>query len=154
MKIIELNEKPNTEFNKRLINKYGEFEKLITELNKREIPQEIVISINQEIGKINSFSGSHKDLLKHLRKGLSKILKLIEKDLKLVTKNHYRNMWLAVGMSVFGISFGVAFGVSFGNMAFIGIGIPIGMAMGIAIGTSKDNKAREEGKQLDLEIGD
>ena len=66
---------------------------------------------------------------------------MIEKELKLVTKHHYRTTWLAVGMAAFGIPFGVAFGASLGNMAFLGIGIPIGMVVGMAIGSNMDKKA-------------
>ena len=89
---------------------------------------------------------------KQIKKSQARIIKLIEKEHKLVTKNHYRNTWLAVGMSAFGIPLGAAFGASLGNMAFIGIGIPVGMAIGIAIGTGMDKKAFEEGKQIDLEL--
>jgi hypothetical protein len=87
-------------------------------------------------------------LRKHIRKTQSGILKLIEKELKLVTKNHYRKTWLAVGMAAFGIPLGVAFGTSIGNMGLLGIGLPIGMA----IGSGMDKKAVESGRQLDLEI--
>lgn len=89
---------------------------------------------------------------KQIRKIQSGILKLIEKELKLVTKNHYRNTWLALGMAAFGIPLGVAFGTSLGNIAFIGIGLPNGLTVGIAVGTGMDKKAFEEGKQMDLEI--
>lgn len=61
-------------------------------------------------------------------------------------------MWLAVGMAAIGIPFGVVFGISLDNMSFLGIGIPIGMGIGIAIGTAMDKKARDEGRQLDLEV--
>ena len=77
---------------------------------------------------------------------------MIEKELKLVTKNHYRNTWLALGMAAFGIPLGVAFGTSLGNIAFIGIGLPNGLAVGIAVGTGMDKKVFEEGKLMDLEI--
>lgn len=125
---------------------------MINELRIKEIPEKIINSINIDIEQINSISDSNKDLSKQLKNIQSRILKLIEKELKLVTKNHYRRTWLAIGMAAFGIPFGVAFGVSLGNMAFIGIGIPIGMAVGIAIGTTKDKEANENGNQLDIEI--
>ena len=79
-----------------------------------------------------------------------RILKLIEKEQKLVPKNIYRNRWLAIGMSAFGIPFGVAFGISLGNMAFLAIGLPLGMAIGIAVGTDLDKKALKNGKQIDV----
>ena len=76
----------------------------------------------------------------------------MEKEHKMVTKNHYRNTWLAQGMAAFGIPLGVAFGTSLGNMAYLGIGLPIGMAIGSAVGKRMDKKALEEGRQLDLEL--
>jgi hypothetical protein len=81
-----------------------------------------------------------------------RLIKLIEKEVKLVPKNYYRNLWLTLGMAGFGIPIGVAFGASLGNMAFIGVGLPIGLAFGIALGTGMDKKALAEGRQLDLEI--
>ncbi len=152
MDIKELDIKLNIEQDKKLTNKYVYFEKLIDELKKREMPSKIVNSINQNIEGINSFSGSNKDLRKQIRKSQSNILKLIEKELKLVPKNLYRTRWMAIGMSVFGIPLGMAFGASLDNMAFLGIGIPIGMVIGMAIGAGMDKKAFEEGRQIDLEI--
>ena len=150
--IKEIDKKSDIGKDKKLLSKFNDFEKLINELKKRKVPSDIVNSVNRDIDNINSFTGSNKDLLKQLKKAQSGIIKLAEKELKLVTKNHYRNMWLAMGMSAFGIPFGVVFGISLGNMAFLGIGIPIGMAIGIGIGTAMDKKAFEEGRQLDLEI--
>lgn len=151
MEIKELGKRSSIDQDKKLKCKLVNFEKLITELRKRKISSEIVISVNQNIEEVNSFYGSNKDLRKQICKSQSKILKLLEKDLKLVTRNHYRNMWLAIGMSAFGIPFGVAFGAILDNMGFIGMA-SIGMAIGIAIGTGMDKKAFEEGKQLDLEV--
>jgi len=37
-------------------------------------------------------------------------------------------------------------------MGFLGIGIPIGMVIGMAIGAGMEQKAFEEGRQLDLEL--
>ena len=152
MGIKELDYKRSTGANEKLGNKFAGLAKLFSELRGREIPKDIITTINQYIEAVNSFSGTDKELLKHLRKVQPKILQLLEKELKLVPKNYYRQKWLAVGLSVFGISFGVAFGTAFGNMAFIGIGIPIGMVIGIAIGTSMDKKAFDEGNQLDVEL--
>ena len=151
MNIKEIDKKSDIGKDKKLMRKFSDFEKLINELKKRDVSSEIVNSVNQDIEDINAFMGSNRDLLKQLRKKQSGIIKLIEKELKLVTKNHYRNLWLAVGMA-YGIPFGVVFGISLDNMAFLGIGIPIGMAIGIGIGTAMDKKALDEGRQLDLEV--
>jgi len=121
-------------------------------LRKQDLTDELIISINKGIDQVNTVSDSEKELKKQIKKNQSTILKTIEKELKLVTKNHYRNTWLPVGMAAFGIPLGVAIGTSTGNMAYLGIGFPFGLAIGIAIGTSMDKKAFEEGRQLDLEI--
>lgn len=135
----------------KLNKRYIYFKKIINELNKNEIPSEIVSSVNQDIDKINYSSDSNKKLSKQLRKSQMRILNLVEKEFKLVPKNFYRNRWLAIGISVFGISFGTAFGAILGNMTYVGIGIPIGMVIGIAIGTEMGKKASKNGKQLDFE---
>ncbi|MBT3383159.1 MAG: hypothetical protein HN778_14010 [Prolixibacteraceae bacterium] len=152
MEIKELNKRPNIAQNKRLNRKYGLFEKLIEELNKKDLPSEIVNSIINYIEEINAFSGSDRDFLKQIRKAQASILKLVEKELKLVTKNHYRNRWLAIGMAALGIPMGAAIGASIGNMSFIGYGIIMGMIIGITFGMGMDKKAKEAGKQLDVEI--
>ena len=128
------------------------FDNLLQVLKTRELPDEIVAYINNEVNLINATTASDKALAKQLSTSQSGILKLLEKELKLVTKNHYRNLWLALGMGSFGLPLGVVFGLSLGNMAFLGIGLPIGMALGVALGTSMDNKAEKNGTQLDIEI--
>ncbi|MCJ7758626.1 MAG: hypothetical protein MUP24_10810 [Gillisia sp.] len=152
MEIKELKKRLNINQNKKLISAYTQFDKLLSELKKKELPNEIVNSINNEIGQLNSVLDSEKKLRKEIIKAQRSIIKLIEKELKLVTKSHYRNTWLAVGMAVFGLPLGVAFGTSLGNMGLIGIGLPIGMVIGMAVGTGMDKKAFEDGRQLDLEI--
>lgn len=152
MIIQELKKRPSIEQNTKLSSAYSQLDKLLNELKKKELPEEILHSINRGIDQINSVKNSEKDLRKQIRKTQSNILRLIEKKLKLVTKNHYRNTWLAIGMAVFGIPLGVAFGTSLQNMAFIGIGLPIGMVIGMVVGSGMDKKAFEEGRQIDLEI--
>ena len=152
MKIKEVNQKPGIDKNVKLKETYLQFEKLLIELRKKELPDGLVVSINKDIEDLNSISSSGDELKKIVRKKQTRIIKLLEKELKLVPKNYYRNLWLAVGMAAFGIPIGVAFGASLGNMGLLGIGLPIGLAIGIAVGTGMDKKAFEEGRQIDLEI--
>jgi hypothetical protein len=152
MEIIPLTPSPKIEQNEKLIKNYIQFENLLNELKTRQLPDEIITHINNEISLINTTSASEKDLAKQISKSQSGILKLIEKELKLVPKNHYRNLWLPLGMSTFGLPLGVVFGLSLNNMAFLGIGLPIGMAFGVALGTALDNKAEKNGTQLNVEI--
>ena len=58
MDIKELNKRPNIEQNIKLHRTYLQFEKLITELRKKELPTEILSTINTYIDAINSISNS------------------------------------------------------------------------------------------------
>ena len=152
MEIIEINRRKISDTNKKLIATCDQFNNLLTELRKRELPDNIVATINKHIEKINGVADTEKNLRKQIRKSQTSILRLLEKQLKLVPINYYRTTWLAVGMVAFGIPLGVAYGSSTGNMAFIAIGLPIGMALGIAVGTGMDKKAMKEDRQLNIEI--
>ena len=152
MEINELKKRKGIGENKQLIDAYIQFEKLLTQLRKRKLPDEVVQAINTNIDLIDPDPGTEEDLRKQLRKTQSDILRLIEKELKLVPKNHYRNVWLALGIAAFGVPLGVVFGASLGNMGYLAIGIPFGLSIGLAIGTGLDKKAADEGRQLDVEI--
>lgn len=152
MGINELKKRKGIGENKQLIDTYIQFEKLLTQLRKRKLPDEVVQAINTNIDLIDPDPGTEEDLRKQLRKTQSDILRLIEKELKLVPKNHYRNVWLALGIAAFGVPLGVVFGASLGNMGYLAIGIPFGLSIGLAIGTGLDKKAADEGRQLDVEI--
>ena len=114
MDIKELNKTPNIEQNIKLNRRFMQFEKLIDELKTKELPDEIVEFINTNIDEINSSSNSEKELKKKLKKAQSRIIRLVVKELKIVTKNHYRNFWsfLVAGigfviLSTYGTSFGI-----------------------------------------------
>lgn len=144
--IIEVDE------NHKLQKVCSKFETLLSELRTKDLNDELIMSINEEIDFLNNISDSAKRLKSQVYKKQYKILNSVEKEAKLVVKNKYRNLWLAVGMAAFGIPLGVAFGAALGNMAFLGIGLPIGLALGIAIGSNMDQKAKAEGRQLEFEL--
>ncbi|MFP4556989.1 MAG: hypothetical protein ACLFNU_08980 [Bacteroidales bacterium] len=152
MKIEELSPRFNIDKNVKFKETYSQFEKFLIELRKRELPDEITMYINKGIDEINSMADSGDELRKIVRKKQATIIQFLEKEIKLVPKNYYRNHWLAVGMAAFGLPIGTILGTSLGNMAFLGIGLPIGMAIGIYVGTGMDNKACKEERQLDIEI--
>lgn len=152
MEIKQLKRIPNLDQNKKLNRVYTQFDTLLAALREKNLSEEIVEYINTGVDQINAVNGSEKAILKQVRSTQSSILRLMEKKLKLVTKNHYRNLWLSLGMAAIGIPIGVAFGASFGNMGLLALGIPIGMVIGLVIGTKLDRKVLEEGNQLDIEI--
>lgn len=152
MEIKRLKEREIMVQNERLKKAHVQMKNLLVVLRKKELPDAIVLFINSKVDQLNAISTSEKELKKDLKQAQASILNKLEKELKLVTKNHYRNTWMAVGMAAFGIPLGVAFGATLGNMAFLGIGLPIGMVFGIAVGTNKDKKAFEEQRQLNIEL--
>ena len=150
MKLIELSIPTGT--SEKLKKRVHKLQQAMDELNKKELPDAMVQEFNQRIETLNQMQVDEKKLRKKIGRVQHDIVTQVAKKLKIVPKNYYRNLWLAIGMSAFGIPMGVSFGASLDNMAFIGIGLPIGMAIGIAIGAGMDKKAKEEGRQLNLEI--
>lgn len=150
MTLFEL--QPNEQFisNTTLKEATQKLNRLIIDLQKRPLPADLIQTINSKIDRINTSTLLGKPFEKLVSTTLGELLKLLEKELKLVPKYHFRNQWMALGMSAFGLPFGVIFGVSLGNMVFLGIGLPMGMAIGIAVGTAMDEKAKKEGRQLNL----
>jgi len=147
MKIRTLNELDASN-NQKLENIHSQLINLINELNSRDIPGQIALEIDKEIESLNSISQPHYELLKSMRKSKTKILRLLEKKLKIVVRNHYRNLWMVLGMPSFGLPIGVSFGLALDNIGLLGIGLPIGMIIGMAVGSSMDKKAAAKGNQL------
>ena len=136
---------------KKLSTAHSKLDALVDALNRRQIPPALSEEINGKISAINSLQGFSDTLTKEINSTYTEILKLIEKELQLVTKHHHRNLWMVVGMSAFGLPVGIVFSMLVGNYAFMSMGLPIGMGIGVAVGTSIDRKAATEGRQLDLD---
>lgn len=150
--IQKLIQRPDFAGDKRFDAVFWQAVRLTDVLRSREIPDQIVEKINEQIITINAFPGQSREITRMLRKFVSTTITLLEKELKLVPKNYYQNQWMAIGMATFGIPLGVVFGTSLGNMAFLGIGLPLGLAIGMALGSVMDKKAAAEGRQLDLDL--
>jgi len=142
MTIEKLKDIEGIEENRRLLKAYKRMQALIEVLTPREIPEEILKTINVDIQKINNLSGTQVELRKCLIKSYSQTLRLLEKHLGWVTKDHYRNLWMSIGLAL-----GVAFSASLHNN---GIGLIIGLVVGMTVGINLDKKAAQSGKQLDL----
>lgn len=152
MKISELKEPQNIANDKKLSRIYFQFVALLNELNNKGIPSGLIKFINNHVEELNTSSLNGPGLIKAIKQKQTTILKQLEKELKMVPKYYYRNLWMLFGMSGIGLPIGVAFGLSVGNMGLLGIGLPIGMSIGFAIGMGMDKKALSEGRQLNLEI--
>jgi len=152
MTISSLNKKPNFDNHVKLKKAYLQFESLLIELQIKMLPERLILAINEYIDALNLISCSENEFLRVLQKTQTNIIKLIEKEIKFVPINYYRNHWLAIGIATFGIPIGLAIAAGLGNMAFFGLGLPIGAALGLKVGSDKDKQAYNEGRQIDVEI--
>jgi len=153
MTIIKLRGLKNLSSDIKLSQIYDQFDTLLKELRKRVLPDSIIQTINNEVEEINTYNSlTTNDLIKLIKKKQTAILRLIEKDLKLVPENYYRTLWLALGMTAFGIPLGVLFGVIIRTPGLFALGIPVGLAIGVTVGTAMDKKAAKENRQLNVEI--
>lgn len=152
MNIIEFKVKQSASDDVKLNQIGNQFHLLLKELRKRQLPDAIIQSINKEVEELNSTTLINTDLRKLIKKKQTAIVSLIEKELKIVPKNYYRTLWLALGMTAFGIPLGVLAGVLLGKPGLFAIGLPIGVAIGVTVGTAMDKKAVKEDRQLNLEI--
>jgi len=151
MNIIEPKERSDISEDVKLSKIYTRFQKLIRKLIERELPDNIIETINKEVEDLNTTSFIGKKLRKLTLQKQTKILNLLKKELKIVPKNHYRSIWLALGMSVFGLPIGIVYGTIIGNMGMLGTGVGLGMCIGLFLGAGMDKKALKEGRQLDFE---
>ena len=147
----KLIERPNISAHAKTAARYQQLGNLLQALENRQLPVEVSGQIHQEIDSLNANTETGRALERAIKTCQFNIIKLLEKKLKVVPKNYYRNLWLAAGMTVFGLPLGVAFGAAMKNMGLLAIGLPIGMGIGLAVGTSMDKKALQEGRQLDFE---
>ncbi len=132
----------------RLKKKADTLQGILKELQERELSDSVIASINAQVDEVNAFSTSSLGLSTLITKKQAKILNILLKEYKIVPKGYYRNLWMVLGMSAFGVPFGVIFGLSLDNMAFLGIGMPIGMALGMSMGIAMDQKAFKDNRQL------
>ena len=154
MTIVELKERKETLENAKLNRRYLRFEEFLKELRKKELPVNIVESVNQDIENINSTPFAGKEFKKLIAQKQANILKLLEKELKIVPKDHYLNLWLALGTTFSGIpiALGTAFGFDAIYLALFGCLVPIGVVVGMVVGKRMDTKALKEGRQLDVKV--
>lgn len=125
-----------------------ELDLLLKELGNRQIPEASVNTLSQKIEDINRYFQNGNLSRKKLLTAKSDVLNHLEKNHGLVPKNYYKNLWLPLGMSAFGLPIGVVMFIILDNPAFIGIGLPIGLGIGSFYGSHLDKKAEKEGRVL------
>ena len=134
----------------KLENAFNQFDTLLTELRKKEIPSQLIDRINAHVLEIKSFAGSGTDFGKFIKMKQSAIVNLLAKEAKIVPKNYFQTIWMSIGMAAFGIPIGVAIGTATKNMGLLGVGLPIGLGLGVVVGRKMDEKAAKENRQLNV----
>jgi len=150
MSLINLAPREHLNANRKTAKAFNTLEALRNDLADRQIPKQVEDVINREIEKVNQAGDDQ--VRKQMTKSRNVILSTIQKELKLVPRNHYMVQWMSLGMASIGIPIGLMFGLALDNFAFFAIGLPIGMSIGIAIGSGLDKKAASEGRQLSIDL--
>lgn len=150
-KINTLNKRPKIQ-NKKTIQRYTQFISLLALIRQRQLSNDYIDWINDCIQEINATPDDEKAFKSILLEKQYEILKLLEKDLKIVTKRHYQNTWMLIGMVFIGIPLGIFAGYTLKNIELSILGIPLGYAIGMLIGIFKDKKVEKENRQLDILI--
>jgi hypothetical protein len=151
MDILELKERTDISGDQKLSKAYTDFGLLVKAIRKKQLTPTLVSAVNENIERVNASSLDGEELTKLVKSSQKTMLKQMEKEMKIVPKNHFTKLWMVVGMSAFGLPFGVVFGLSLKNIGLLGLGLPIGMGIGVALGASLDKKAADEGRQLDFD---
>jgi hypothetical protein len=152
MTLTPLKERTDIATDTKLNGMYTQLGVFLQELEKKSPTPELATYINSCVEEINNSTLAGNGLRRLLRTKQGAVVKQAEKTMKLVPKNYYRNLWMMVGMSAFGVPLGAGFGAIMGNMGLLGLGLPIGMAIGLAVGSGMDKKALQEGRQLEVEF--
>ena len=136
----------------KLHTAFAQLQELISLLNEKTLRDPIMQKINTEVAEINASQLNGNSLHKLIKHKQAKIIKLVEKELKIVPIDYYKNMWSVLGMTLFGLPIGAAIGISIGNLGLLAVGLPLGLGIGYLLGTSMDKKAATDGRQLAITL--
>lgn len=152
MKVVSLKRRESAFDFPKADELYIQFNSFVDELNNRSISENTINAINREVEEINSFTESGVGMKSLILKKLAVILKLLEKEHKLVPKNYYQNNNILKDSVVFGVPIGVVIGLITKDMALISVGMIIAMVISFVRGRIMDKKALKEGRQFSGEL--
>lgn len=152
MKIICLPENRCVDGNPKVQKRINKLLFIIEALNQKQLPVETVRMLNDTISTLLDIDPRERGYSRAMYKVLVKVLEIVREKHQIVTKNYYRNYWMPIGMSVFGLPIGVAIGIAVDNMGYMGAMLPIGLVLGMAYGGQLDKKAIEENRVIDIEV--
>ena len=165
MELINVERIGDTAQDKKLAKAYARFEQLISEIQHKDLPQELAEKINRETRELNTFEGSSKELRKHIEKAKDRIVVLLKNTLGIVPSGYYKAYWMSMGVFV-GFMIGALIGFLTGDITdmdslidsitdldSVGIGLPLGVLPAYIYGHFADKKAYKEGRELNVESG-
>ena len=135
---------------KSVRNMNTHLQKLIDELNKKDLNEDVTSRINSNLQELDTFQGDKKQYKKKIQKSFFHIQELVRKEQNIVSSGHYIAIWMSIGMGAFGMPIGVLAFVLLDNPAFIALGLPLGMPIGIVIGLIKTQKAKKENRVIEI----
>lgn len=125
---------------------YQEFIQIITGLEKRNLSEPEIQSIETELDALD-LNSTTKNKKQYFIKALKLFQKYLKDTLSLTSKGYYTNIGLGLGLS-FGILFGIVFLSGLERSLGISLGLSIGMLIGLIIGRYMDAQAKTAGKML------
>ena len=152
MKVVSLKRRESAFDFPKADELYIQFNNFVDELNSRSIPKNTVNAINREIEEINSSTKTGISMKSLIVKKLTTVLKLLEKEHKLVPKNYYQSNNLLKYSVLFGAPIGIIIGLITKDMALISVGMIIAMVISFVRGRIMDKKALKEGRQFSGEL--
>ncbi|NQU33198.1 MAG: hypothetical protein HQ521_08190 [Bacteroidetes bacterium] len=128
------------------IKLYEKFLNIIVELEKRDLNETELQSIEEELNKLK-LDANTSIRKKYIRKILTAFTKYLKDKFSLIPEGYYTQLGLAIGLT-----FGVALGLSVGNSMEIDngmtYGLIFGMIFGLAFGKQKDSAAEKQNRVL------
>jgi len=128
------------------IKVYQEFIQIITNLEKRNLSENEIQSIEMELDRLN-LEANPENRKKYFNKILIDFKKYLKDNFSLTTKAYYTNLYGSLGL-VFGLLFGVAVLSNLERSLGISLGLIGGVLVGSILGRNKDAQAKAEGKTI------
>ena len=131
---------------KNEIKVYENFLQIITGLEKKNLSESEIQSIEKELDRLN-LKSNPENRKKFFKKALTKFEKYIKDTFSLTLRGYYTKLSSVLGGG-YGILFGVVFLSSWDRSLGISIGLIFGYTIGMLIGRSMDAKVINEGRVL------
>lgn len=152
MELIKLKEVETSSKQNALYKTYLEYNHLLSEIKDFQLPDPIIRSINRDIEQLNytSRSGGRKRRL--IKQKINKVTKILRREVNIVPKRYHQSQWTMVGLLLLLIFIPIFIIYDISNSGLFALLIML-VALGCFFyGRSLDKKAKQEGRQLKINI--